>query len=107
MHSLLYQTQRLHQNTTVGIQNTIVEAKFFLAENIFFDCMEFIVHQFRPPCTNHFKCHVLHHLCMWHVGRKEGNVLFNDAINTFYLQLYGIEHLVRDHYVRGETHCGR
>ena len=22
-------------------------------------------------------------------GRKEGNVLFNDALNTFYLQLYG------------------
>ena len=23
-------------------------------------------------------------------GRKEGNVLFNDALNTFYLRLYGI-----------------
>ena len=23
-------------------------------------------------------------------GRKEGNVLFKDALNTFYLQLYGI-----------------
>ena len=23
--------------------------------------------------------------------RKEGNVLFNDALNTFYLQLYGVE----------------
>ena len=22
--------------------------------------------------------------------RKEGNVLFNDALNTFYLQLYGV-----------------
>ena len=22
-------------------------------------------------------------------GRKEGNVLFNDALNTFYLRLYG------------------
>ena len=27
---------------------------------------------------------------------KEGNVLFNDALNTFYLQLYGITHMVRD-----------
>ena len=31
-------------------------------------------------------------------GRKEGNVLFNDALNTFYLRLYGIRHMVKDHY---------
>ena len=31
-------------------------------------------------------------------GRKEeGNVLFNDALNTFYLQLYGITYMVKDH----------
>ena len=29
--------------------------------------------------------------------RKEGNVLFNDALNTFYLQLYGVRHMVTDH----------
>ena len=29
--------------------------------------------------------------------RKEGNVLFNDARNTFYLQLYGVRHRVKDH----------
>ena len=29
--------------------------------------------------------------------RKEGNVLFNDALNTFYLRLYGIGHMVEDH----------
>ena len=28
-------------------------------------------------------------------GRKEGNVLFNDALNTFYLWLYHIRHLVK------------
>ena len=28
---------------------------------------------------------------------KEGNVLFNDALNTFYLRLYGIRHMVKDH----------
>ena len=27
----------------------------------------------------------------------EGNVLFNDALNTFYLLLYGIRHMVKDH----------
>ena len=32
------------------------------------------------------------------VGRtKEGNILFNDALNTFYLQLYGVRHMVKDH----------
>ena len=30
-------------------------------------------------------------------GRKEGHVLFNDALNTFYLRLYGIRHMVKDH----------
>ena len=29
--------------------------------------------------------------------RKEGNVLFNDALNTFYLWLYDIRHMVKDH----------
>ena len=30
-------------------------------------------------------------------GRKEGNVLFNDALNTIYLRLYGVRHMVKDH----------
>ena len=29
--------------------------------------------------------------------RKEGNVLFNDALNTIYLRLYGVGHMVNDH----------
>ena len=28
---------------------------------------------------------------------KEGNVLFNDTLNTFYLLLYGVIHMVKDH----------
>ena len=28
---------------------------------------------------------------------KEGNVLFNDALNTFYLQLYGVRYMVTVH----------
>ena len=31
--------------------------------------------------------------CFW----KEGNVLFNGALNTFYLRLYGVRHMVKDH----------
>ena len=30
-------------------------------------------------------------------SRKEGNVLFNDAVNTFYLRLYRVRHMVKDH----------
>ena len=29
--------------------------------------------------------------------RKEGIFLFNDALNTFYLRLYGVRHMVKDH----------
>ena len=31
------------------------------------------------------------------LGRKEENVLFNDALNTFYLRLYGVRHMVKYH----------
>ena len=30
-------------------------------------------------------------------GMKEGNVLFNEALNAFYLRLYGVRHMVKDH----------
>ena len=31
------------------------------------------------------------------MGRKKGNVLFNDSLNTFYLQLCGVGHMVKIH----------
>ena len=31
------------------------------------------------------------------VIERERNVLFNDALNTFYLRVYGIRHMVKDH----------
>ena len=30
-------------------------------------------------------------------AERERNVLFNDALNTFYLRLYGVRHMVKDH----------
>ena len=36
------------------------------------------------------------HPLVRHSQRKEGNVLFNDALNTFYLRLYGVRHMVKD-----------
>ena len=39
--------------------------------------------------------------CLWDgafkEGRKEGNDLFNDALNTFHLRLYGFGHMVKYH----------
>ena len=31
------------------------------------------------------------------MNRKEGIVLYNDALNTFCLRLYGVGHMVMDH----------
>ena len=42
--------------------------------------------------TKHALARYLHY---WR-RRKEGNVLFNDTLNTFYLRLYGVRHMVKD-----------
>ena len=31
------------------------------------------------------------------VRERERNFLFNDTLNTFYLRLYGVRHMVKDH----------
>ena len=33
----------------------------------------------------------------WGGVERERSVLFNDALNTFYLRLYGVRHMVKDH----------
>ena len=33
----------------------------------------------------------------WTHWRKEGNILFTNALYTFYLRLYGVRHMVKDH----------
>ena len=32
-----------------------------------------------------------------HLYIYKGNVLFNDALNIFYLRLYGVQHMLKDH----------
>ena len=32
-----------------------------------------------------------------YTNRKEGNVSFNDALNTFCLRLYDVRHMLKDH----------
>ena len=43
----------------------------------------------------------LGHMVKYHSNRervrKEGNVLFNDTLNTFKLGLYGVGHMVKYH----------
>ena len=34
---------------------------------------------------------------VFRVSERERNVLFNDTLNTFYLRLYGVRHMVKDH----------
>ena len=43
------------------------------------------------------QCLYSKHRSMFYTWLKEGNVLFNDALNTFYLRLYGVWHMVKDH----------
>ena len=61
-------------------------------------------------CNRHFKILYVHLsmaasrdwirvciICKTPEIRKEGMVLFNDALNTFDLRLYGVRHMVKDH----------
>ena len=56
-----------------------------------------------PPQCEHCQCiltvrHILvecNHFAQ--AGRKEGNVIFNDAHNTFDLRLYIVGHMIKDH----------
>ena len=41
--------------------------------------------------------HLITTIRRWtHGSQKEGNALFNDAVNTFYLQLYGVGYILKD-----------
>ena len=56
-----------------------------------------------PPLPTPVYIYIYMHLS---TGRKEENVLFNDTLNTFYLRLYSVTHMVKDHSDsdREETH---
>ena len=54
----------------------------------------------RLPCCGELGEVISKSLIKYRLSRetwKEGNVLFNNILNTFYLQLYGIGHMVKDH----------
>ena len=41
--------------------------------------------------------HPVIQMAQFPLQKKEGSVLFNDALNMFYLRLYGVRHIVKDH----------
>ena len=54
--------------------------------------------------SNMYFCSIMHssvmeyYLAIWMVEcLRENCFLFNDALNTFYLWLYGVRHMVKDH----------
>ena len=66
------------------------DTKMYLMSSVTFRCF-----------TNHSATQCLCCSEKWNkferFGRKEGTLLFNDALNTFYLRLYGIRHMVKDY----------
>ena len=48
-------------------------------------------------CNLLLSIHHHHHVVSYSVITKEENVLLNDALNTFYLRLYGVRHMVKNH----------
>ena len=53
-----------------------------------------------PPQCEHCQCFLtVHHILVEcnNLAQRERNVLFNDALNTFYLRLYVVRHMVKDH----------
>ena len=48
--------------------------------------------------THSMWTNVYNRSCIHCKRERERNVLFNDALNTFYLRLYGVRYMVKDHY---------
>ena len=51
----------------------------------------------RIPHTMAFITPVVEHWLELGISIRERNVLFNDTLITFYLRLYGVRHMVKDH----------
>ena len=49
------------------------------------------------PSTYQSNDRWLSHCTTMACGKQEGNYVFNDALNTFYLRLYGITYMVKDY----------
>ena len=52
----------------------------------------------KETCCRHigYSCWLTARVLLY-APERERNVLFNDALNIFYLRLYGVRHMVKDH----------
>ena len=96
-----YLCSRYHDNQKIGGKWNIIQ---WYTEHIFLKGYISIKSQTtKRPCDSpmtirqHFSRALtpLAHITSW--VERERNVLFNDALNTFYLRLYGVRHMVKDH----------
>ena len=61
-------------------------------------CFSFTIKGYKPQKYGYHQLDIdLIGYTHWTKVGQEGNVLFNDALNTFYLRLYGVGHMVKDH----------
>ena len=75
--------RKLHIN--IGNQNIAICVRCILSVGV--------LHSPPPPPLIKGKCNPKYN--EWR--ERERNVLFNDVLNTFYLRLYGVRHMVKDH----------
>ena len=73
------------------MSTNIVYLSFVFVEKIGVGCISSNTHS-QQPVDNDVR------ISNNKTGRKEGTDLFNDALNTFYLQLYGVRHMVKGHW---------
>ena len=64
-----------------------------------FGIIEHLKKKKKKKKKTHKKNHLTIYYCfkLYLYRERERNVLFNDALNTFYLRLYGVRHMVKDH----------
>ena len=113
--SVLHAHQSLLSGVAVNITNNVeskIKGNVFLRLKIFLmfvmclHCKTYILRKDPPPLCEHCQCiltvcHILVECNHFARERKDifgrRDVVFNDALNTFYLRLYGVRHMVKDH----------
>ena len=101
MQNTIFQAHLIRGATIIIVICLIVSScryltKIYLSKLFILFCLVLLKSVLFKPCL--FKFYYNFSYC--DLRRKEGNVLFNDTLNTFYLRLYGIRHMVKE-----ENHC--
>ena len=83
-----------HTHTHTHTHTIMVSLKIIAKLGIYITCYMIIVNYLGNITTG---SSVLQQVLWPPKISKEGKVLFNDALNTFYIRLYGVTHIVKDH----------